>query len=80
MNKFSEPFKGGMLAGVMSAIVSGLLNYYLLPIPSTPLDNMIGHGIGGFFTGFISAFIGVFIYIQTHRSSKCIVDGGGIEK
>lgn len=76
MNQFSESFKGGLLAGIMSAIISGLLNHYLLPMPNSPWANTIGHSIGGFFTGFISAFIGILIYIQTHRPVEGKVECG----
>lgn len=64
-----ELFKSGFIAGVVSAAISFLLNYYLLPFPATPLDNAIGHGIGGFMCGFISAFVGLSIYIL-HRLRK----------
>lgn len=70
--QFSESLKGGWLAGIMSAIISGLLNHYLLPKPDSPWANTIG----GFFTGFISAFIGVLIYIQTHRPIGSKVECG----
>ena len=65
--KISEMLKSGAIAGLASAVISFLLNYYLLPFPATSLDNAIGHGIGGFFCGFISAFVGVLVYILHNR-------------
>jgi len=65
-----ELFKSGFMAGIVSAAISFLLNYYLLPFPATLLDNAVGHGIGGFACGFISAFMGVLIYILHHRMRK----------
>jgi len=65
--KINELLKSGAIAGLGSAVISFLLNYYLLPFPATSLDNAIGHGIGGFFCGFISAFIGVLVYMLHNR-------------
>lgn len=62
-----ELVKGGFIAGAASAIISFLLNYYLLPFPATSLDNAIGHGIGGFMCGFVSAFVGILSYILHHQ-------------
>lgn len=63
-----EIAKGGLIAGTISAIISFLLNYYLLPFPETLLDNAVGHGIGGFIAGFISACMGITVYILHHRT------------
>ena len=65
-----ELVKSGFMAGTVSAPISFLLNYYLLPFPATLLDNAIGHGIGGFMCGFISAFVGLLIYVLHHRMRK----------
>jgi hypothetical protein len=65
-----ELLRSGFIAGVASAAISFLLNYYLLPFPATLLDNAIGHGIGGFICGFISAFMGVLIYMLHHQMKK----------
>jgi hypothetical protein len=62
--------KGGFIAGTTSAVISFLLNYYLLPFPATSLDNAIGHGIGGFMCGFISAFVGILGYMLHQRTKK----------
>ncbi len=65
-----ELLKSGFIAGVASAVISFLLNYYLLPFPATLLDNAIGHGIGGFICGFISAVVGLLIYMVRWRMQK----------
>lgn len=65
-----EFLKSGGLAGSISAVISFLLNYYLLPFPATPLDNAIGHAIGGFMCGFISAMIALTIYVLQHRAKE----------
>jgi hypothetical protein len=65
-----ELLKSGFIAGTASAVISFLLNYYLLPFPATLLDNAIGHGIGGFMCGFISAFVGLLIYMMHRRMQK----------
>ena len=65
-----ELLKSGFIAGIVSAAMSFLLNYYLLPFPATLLDNAIGHGIGGFMCGFVSAVMGLLIYMLHHRMKK----------
>jgi hypothetical protein len=67
---FIELLKSGFMAGMASAVISFLLNYYLLPFPITLLDNAVGHGVGGFMCGFISAFMGLLIYMLHHRIRK----------
>ncbi len=64
-----------IIAGGISAFISFLLNYYLLPFPVTLLDNAIGHGIGGFMCGFISAFVGLLIYVFHRRMQKVQTPG-----
>ena len=65
--KISAAATNGLIGGLISGVISALLNYYLLPFPETPLDNVIGHGIGGFFCGFISCVIGIMIYASQHK-------------
>lgn len=67
--KISAALKNGLMAGLFSSVVSALLNYYVLPFPQDILDNVIGHGIGGFFCGLISAFIAVMIVLH-HRQLR----------
>jgi hypothetical protein len=65
-----ELLTNSFIAGIVSAFISFLLNYYLLPFPVTLLDNAIGHGVGGFACGFISAFVGLLIHIFHRRMQK----------
>jgi hypothetical protein len=59
--------KNGFMAGIISAAIAFLLNYFLLPFPATLLDNAIGHGIGSFMSGFISAAVGIMLYMHHQR-------------
>jgi uncharacterized membrane protein len=65
-----EAVKNGLIGGVLSGIISALLNYYLLPFPNTAFDNAMGHGFGGFFCGLISCVIGILIYASQHNAQK----------
>lgn len=38
--------KNGLVGGIMGAIMSGLINYYLIPFPKTLLGNAIGNRVG----------------------------------
>jgi uncharacterized membrane protein YeaQ/YmgE (transglycosylase-associated protein family) len=69
--------KNGLIGGVLSGIISALLNYSILPFPQSIQDNAIGHGFSGFFSGLISAVIAVLIYIrhlQQRKNTICSSD------
>ncbi len=72
--KISAAATNGLIGGLISGGISALLNHYLLPFPATPLDNVIGHGIGGFFCGFISCVIGIMIYASQHAADKTTIE------
>lgn len=61
-----ESAKAGFIGGALSAVISGLLGYYLIPVPLTIIDNSISHTVGGFFCGFISAFLGIMALAIRH--------------
>ena len=58
-------FIGGMLCGVIAV----LLNYYIFPFPKGIMDNVIGHGMGNFFSGFFASVVGVLIHIKFHNDN-----------
>lgn len=58
----------GLAGGLMSAAVSALLNYHVLPMPQSVADNAVGHGFGGFFSGFFSAFVAVLAFMLHQRA------------
>ena len=63
-DKYKELLKNGLLAGILSCIISAALNFFVFPFPDTIMKNALNHGIGGFFSGFISAVVGIMFYIQ----------------
>jgi hypothetical protein len=63
-----EVLKNAVLAGGFSAVISYLLNYFVLPFPVNRLDNAIGHGIGGGISGFISVCMAMAFFIIHNRS------------
>lgn len=72
--KLIEALKNGFIGGTLSSIVSGLLNYFILPFPRSILDNVIGHSVGGFICGFISAFIGVMMILHYIHQDQTLTD------
>jgi len=68
--RLSEALKNGLIAGLFSAVVSVLLNYYVLPFPKSILANAFDHGIGGFFCGLVSAFIAVMIVTHPRQQRQ----------
>ena len=76
----SAALKNGLIGGALSGIVSASLNYFILPFPRSILDNVIGHGVGGFFCGLISAFIAVLMYAHhRHQQEPSAAFKGGAE-
>lgn len=60
-NNVFKSLKSGLAGGILSLTFSFLLNYYLLPMPASTVDNAFGHAMSGLFSGFISAFIAVML-------------------
>ena len=46
----------------MGAIMSGLMNYYLIPFPKTILSNVLCNSMSGLLSGFMGGFIGLLVY------------------
>jgi hypothetical protein len=62
--------QSGLAGGILSCVVSGLLNLFILPFPSNVLSNAISHSIGGFISGFFSGLIGVLIFAYQHERQR----------
>jgi len=45
--------------------MSFLVNYFLIPVPNSPIDNALGNGISGFMGG----FMGLIMYKITEAKS-----------
>ncbi|MBP7737848.1 MAG: hypothetical protein KA369_17840 [Spirochaetes bacterium] len=69
---FLSSAKIACIGGIASFAVSAALNYLIIPMPLSILDNSINHGIGGFFCGFISALVGVLMFARRHGRGTMI--------
>ncbi|MBN2520517.1 MAG: hypothetical protein JXB17_08435 [Bacteroidales bacterium] len=70
MNKiYFETLKISLFGGIISAIISGILNYYVIPVPDSIVGSIIGHSIGGFCCAFISSCIGILLLIKKFRNN-----------
>ena len=69
-HKISEALKSGFIGCTFGGVVSGLLNYFICPLPTNLMDNVIGHSIGGFFCGFFAGLVGVLMYTKASRRSQ----------
>jgi hypothetical protein len=47
-----------------------LVNFYLLPLPSTLAHNAIGNGMSGLISGFMGGFMGVLMDSRQRRRSQ----------
>ena len=48
----SSAIKSGVMGALMGFIMSALVNFYLVPMPSTLAHNAIGNGMNGLISGF----------------------------
>lgn len=54
----------GLIGATLGCCFSFLVNYYLVPMPSTIFGNALGNGISGVMSGFMGGFFGVRAYIR----------------
>ncbi len=54
----------------MGFVMSALVNFYLLPLPSTLAHNAIGNGMSGLISGFMGGFMGVLMDSRQRRRSQ----------
>lgn len=67
-----ECIKAGLIGMIISGVISFAINYFLIPCPSTVIQNAIGNGISGVLSGAISGSLGVFFYMKSQTdSTKC---------
>ena len=66
----SGAIKSGAMGALMGFIMSALVTFYLLPMPSTPAHNAIGNGMSGLISGFMGGFMGVLIDSRQRRGSQ----------
>ncbi len=57
----------GIIGGLTSALMSGVLAHFVLPMPIDHAHHVVGYAIGGFFCGVLSGFLGVFMYVRRER-------------
>ena len=63
-NKFNlkkELVIGFILGGIICAVISAAINYYLIKMPDSGSVNAINHGVSGLMSGGISAIIATVI-------------------
>lgn len=70
--KYKESFIAGAIGAFMGIVMSFLINYFLIPLPTTQLMNGINHAISGLISGFMGGFMGVLMYfiMKKKKSEK----------
>ena len=66
----------GIAGGLVGALASGLINYYLVPFPATTIENAGNNAISGFFAGFMGGFLGIVSHL---RKEACMKAGAARE-
>lgn len=65
-----ECIKAGLIGMIISGVISFAINYFIIPCPTTVIQNAVGNGISGVLSGAISGFLGVFFYIKSQTNSS----------
>jgi Trk-type K+ transport system membrane component len=60
-NLLKEILIGFVLGAVICAILSAVVNYFLVKMPATETVNAVNHAVSGFISGGISAVAGTLI-------------------
>jgi hypothetical protein len=69
--KIGEAVKCGIIGGILCGVVSGLMNYYVIPFPRTLLNNEFNHVISGSLSGLVTGFFGLFVFmVQQSKTQK----------
>jgi hypothetical protein len=61
----------GLIGGLMGAVMSALINFALVGMPSSTTINAMNHAISGLTSGFFGGFIGLLVFLaQRQRASR----------
>jgi hypothetical protein len=67
--KIAELLRSALIGGMLCSVIAVLLKYFIFPFPKSIMDNVIGHGMGNFFSGFFASIVGVPIHIKFHNDN-----------
>lgn len=62
-------WKSGLTGGVIGAVLSGAVNYFVIPMPETLLANALGHFASGGISGFLAGFMGLYSWMRAQSKS-----------
>lgn len=65
-----EIIKSIIPSGIACALISFVLNYFVIPMPKDVMGNAIGNGISGLFSGAISAAITTVILVKVANANS----------
>ncbi|WP_431087647.1 hypothetical protein [Paenibacillus sp. 8b26] len=54
----------------MGAVMSFIINYFIVPVPSTVLGNALNHTITGIISGFMGGFMGLLMYFFFQKKKQ----------
>jgi Trk-type K+ transport system membrane component len=60
-NLVKEVIVSFVLAAVICAVLSAVMNYFVIKMPDSETTNAINHGVSGFISGGISGIAGTLI-------------------
>jgi hypothetical protein len=62
--------KQGLIGGLAGAVMSAIVTYALIGMPSSEIVNAANNGIAGLVSGFLGGFLGVFAYAKSQRHNQ----------
>jgi hypothetical protein len=66
----SDALKQGLGGSLMGAVMSFIINYFLIPLPATVLGNALNHTVTGIISGFMGGFMGILLYFYSQRRKR----------
>jgi hypothetical protein len=56
-----------LIGGLAGAVMSAIVTYVLIGMPTSEIINAVNNGIAGLVSGFLGGFLGVFAYARSQR-------------
>ena len=69
VNVKKEILKAAVIGGIMCFVMSFLINYFLMDVPTDQMSNAIGNGISGLGSGIMTAVCGMGMFFMGAKKS-----------
>lgn len=63
-----ELIKGAFFGGIVSALMSYVITFYVIGMPAKPMENAVNNAISGGMSAFMNALVVTVIYVKVANS------------